>query len=649
MDHVYLRAVISIGLFNTILEPRHWKSLVAAADSWLRCVFPNRRGKVNAIKGRGVRPQDLVDAMMQITSDRWNTRAWILQESFASSGNMVLLFPRHPRYDVDGSMLFCHERSQTDLVVEFETLHRLLQMQASSLQYLLSTVHGTEDVVLPIQSSPKTDRIRRLTVQRVISSIASLHPNQPPNSGMRIFVNRLKPRRTCSAATALRYLQTRQLERTADKLAIVANMCDYPLRLDSTRLGKEDIGLGVCLLALSMSNGDFSLFVPELYPSLQTKLPGMCDGRGMERRLIQLSIAFTSVGDAEFSWLHSYTKSLHSIHPPPYKDASSTTRPTMPKAVKLTPNGMSMLGTMWEVNEFLDMSSLRVKYADSWLRLRRANDRHRPSPETIRRATTHMLFKIIMHLKEIQQDQIANSILNSTSNYWWKCKDRAFNMSPIESVDQLPPDLRIEGRQDMFKLDESLDGFFYQCWVIDRVMEKGGLWIASPIHPPGPHISDGPAHGANAEDIARLQGRSYAHSIMVMKMLEMMAESVGMTIEEDSASKTDPVRHHMTTLPIHLSSLATMLVTPEPDMFSRKAIFDVDVTDGENVIVFTPHQPALESLPRPALRSLSVWWVVVPHGTRSEDGEESKTFRVNGMVKGMRRYTAQFAARYHFV
>lgn len=134
MDYVYLRAVISVGLFNAVLEPRHWKSLVATADPWLRGVFPKRRGIFNAAQGRGVRPRDLVDAMIQITSDRWNTRAWILQESFASSGNMVLLFPRHPGYDVDGSMLFCHEKSQNELVVKFETLHRLLQIQASSLQ-----------------------------------------------------------------------------------------------------------------------------------------------------------------------------------------------------------------------------------------------------------------------------------------------------------------------------------------------------------------------------------------------------------------------------------------------------------------------------------------------------------------------------------
>jgi hypothetical protein len=277
MDHVYLRALISVGLFNTILEKRHWKSLVAAADPWLRCVYPNHRGKVKAIKGRGIRLPDLIDALMLITSDRWNTRAWILQESFASSGNMVLLFPQHPEYDVDGSMLFCHEKSQSDLVVGFETLHRILQMQASSLQDLLSAVPvGENGVVLSIHSSSARDRMPRSRLQKIIGSIASFHPAQPPSSGMQLYVNRLKPRRTCSAATALRYLQTRQLERTADKLAIVANMCGYPLRLDSTRLDKEDISLGICLLALSISNGDFSLMIPELYPSLRARPPGTC-------------------------------------------------------------------------------------------------------------------------------------------------------------------------------------------------------------------------------------------------------------------------------------------------------------------------------------------------------------------------------------
>lgn len=309
-----------------------------------------------------------------------------------------------------------------------------------------------------------------------------------------------------------------------------------------------------------------------------------------------------------------------------------------------------MLGTMWEVNEFLDLSGLQVKYADSWQRLRKAKDRHRPSPKTIHKATTHMLFEIIMHLKEIHQDQIANSLLNSTSNLWWKRQGHRFNDSPIESIDQLPPDLRIEGRLDMFKLDKSPDGFFHQCWVIDRVMEKGGLWIASPIHPPGPHMSDFPAENAVTEDIAQLQGRSYASNIMSMKFMEMMSEHVELTMEEDSASTLDPVKRHLTTLPVNLSSLAAMLVTPEPDMFLRKAIFNVNVNDGESAMVFTPHQPALESLPRPFLRSLSVCWVVVPHGTRlNNDKEELKIFRVKGMIQGMWRHTIQFTDRYTFI
>jgi hypothetical protein len=357
------------------------------------------------------------------------------------------------------------------------------------------------------------------------------------------------------------------------------------------------------------------------------------------------------VGDSEFSWLHSYTKLLHNVQPPPYQDASTTTRPNMPRSVDLTPDGMSILGTMWQVDEFLNLNSLRVKYADSWLRLRRANDRHRPSPKIVRLATTHLLFEILKHLREIQQDQIADSILNSTSNHWWKCKDRAWNNSPIESVEHFPLDLRIEARRDMFSLDESPDGFFHQCWVIDKVMKAGGLWIASPIHPPGPHVSDFPAHESNTKAMPRLQPHSYASSLMTTKMMEMMTEHVTLTMDGKSDSELDPVQRHMLTLPIHMSSVVNMLVSPEPDMFSRKAIFEVDVTEGESrPMIFTPHQPALESLPGPALRSLSISWVVVPYGTKSGDGEQaSDIFRVKGMTKGMRRFTGQFASRYSFV
>jgi hypothetical protein len=85
----------------------------------------------------------------------------------------------------------------------------------------------------------------------------------------------LNHKRTCSAAVAVTYLRLRDLERVADKLAIVANLCDYHLRLNTTELEKTQPSLSVCILVLAVANGDFSLLIPQIYRLPQDKVLGM--------------------------------------------------------------------------------------------------------------------------------------------------------------------------------------------------------------------------------------------------------------------------------------------------------------------------------------------------------------------------------------
>ena len=51
----------------------------------------------------------------------------------------------------------------------------------------------------------------------------------------------------------------------ADKLAILANLCDYTLRLDTVELEKSQKPLSVCIFALAIANGDLSLLSPDSY------------------------------------------------------------------------------------------------------------------------------------------------------------------------------------------------------------------------------------------------------------------------------------------------------------------------------------------------------------------------------------------------
>lgn len=50
-------------------------------------------------------------------------------------------------------------------------------------------------------------------------------------------------------------IEERENERITDRLAIIANCCDYPIRLDVSRLETSGHGLSSCILALCFANG----------------------------------------------------------------------------------------------------------------------------------------------------------------------------------------------------------------------------------------------------------------------------------------------------------------------------------------------------------------------------------------------------------
>lgn len=63
----------------------------------------------------------------------------------------------------------------------------------------------------------------------------------------------------CSAAEAIEYLSTKHNYEIADRLAIIANLCNYKVRLDAQKLKELGYDLAVSVLCLALLNGDLSL------------------------------------------------------------------------------------------------------------------------------------------------------------------------------------------------------------------------------------------------------------------------------------------------------------------------------------------------------------------------------------------------------
>ena len=89
----------------------------------------------------------------------------------------------------------------------------------------------------------------------------------------------------------------------------------------------------------------------------------------------------------------------------------------------------------------------------------------------------------------------------------------------------------------------------------------------------------------------------------------------------------------------------------------QRAVFDIEGDSSGQVLVLTPFQKRLETLPRPETRSMSVSWLVQPVSNLagSKDSRESEffgkveTLKTSGMVRGMWKYMVQPEDRYNLV
>lgn len=338
----------------------------------------------------------------------------------------------------------------------------------------------------------------------------------------------------------------------------------------------------------------------------------------------------------------------------------------------------------------IGLKNLQIKYAAAWRRF--CNAKRPRSGRTIKLATTHLLFETIDCLISKGHKRVANSILNSTSNYRWRCRDTFSSHDMIESVDQFPKDLRVENREGMFSLEPSPDGRFYECWIIDRIMEKGCIWAGTLVkdghngpdiasqqtsssHSAKPGNSEAPtSSGLNQQDTRtpKVQGptektadpgltstATVPDQVSETERREMVKAKDSKAVKSDSHSKIMLMSSITTEFvdlfllddknPSDFSQSATSAFAmalrafidmehprpPEKDDLGRRAVFDLDGSTSGSIMVLTPLQMVLESVPRSAARSMSVSWIVEPKPGAPTDGHlVKKAYQVRNMFRG---------------
>ncbi len=356
-----------------------------------------------------------------------------------------------------------------------------------------------------------------------------------------------------------------------------------------------------------------------------------------------------------------------------------------PATFRITNEGLSLLGFMWKVDHFVKFPSLKDKYGESWSRLWHSNTTLRlKSPDATPKtysthemskahwlAITQIIFEVIELLREGNQISIADAIWHSVTDADWR-KGRS-----LESVAEFPEQLTVEKRKGMFQLEKRTDGSFAHKWLIDRIISQGGFWVGRLVRLSTDHdysdkittrggesdtaSCDNQAGCApdNANKVSEQSGpKTHSDYQSALAMLMKMTEYTMMMDEStESDQPIDPYEAigNSPEATAELVAALSNINSRNSQAFLRKqrAIFDIEGDISGQVLVLTPFQQRLESLPRPITRSMSVSWAVqsVSHINESEDNGDwnQETLKTTGMVRGMWKFMVQPPNRYNLV
>jgi len=254
MDQVYQRAFLSIGLLQTSISSdetldalRYLLTTGGNMNDEYLTQFTTERIEEPTLASK------LVTFLETLANDPWHTRAWILQETFSSGPRMCLLLRRAPNVTTKGLPGVSQTLSVTEVVIH---MNSFLAIVDHAKHFLLH---------LPLSVDTPRNFIERRTA--IMQKLGEFPPGEERamEAKWNYALGKTRPRNSCNAAVALSYLRTRDNTVVSDRLAIIANLCNYEYRLNTIEVEKTHRYLGACILTLALINEDFSILYPDIY------------------------------------------------------------------------------------------------------------------------------------------------------------------------------------------------------------------------------------------------------------------------------------------------------------------------------------------------------------------------------------------------
>ncbi|KAH0041005.1 hypothetical protein KCU78_g1027, partial [Aureobasidium melanogenum] len=576
MDLVYQRAIGCIGLMDGKVTQSGWlEALERFYRLGKRGIFADDDDFDKIMDG-------VLSLLEHIADDRFNERAWILQEGISAGNTMALSMRIGP--DVEFSSQLRQDLGIPQ-VVERSVLFTFGELQRIAI--------GLENVCTNAQAHGEDVSTEGL--REVLKKFDMMHPrplirnSQVPYFHMLGGYNYSSVSR-CTAATALNFLRPRDNLHLEDRLAILANMCDYEVRVDIEQ-AQECPSLAVAHMAQAIMNGDLSLLIPELNKIDQPDPLWNCvwcprPSEAVSRVVSRQARANSTVLE-RFGWNN-----------------------------KITKEGLSCHATIWEVQDKVDLRDVRAVWGQQWAQWLKesSGDLRSKSSEICR-----ILFDILKKIQDSGLSSLADSIWISTRRELLKPRSRGclWIDTPDTVSDILASPALMSRVDELFELSWDNSKTFQEIWIIRRAMCQGHLWygqaqqgcfpkrmqLRQEIEP------DYNDQGVTATD-AKVAMRK-KHGIRTIAELMIMQRKLTSMWRVQSGFGDDPDSQARVNSGAALTAFTINAFYDEhldaiQDLRGELGAFDVDGP----MMIAIPYDSALETLPRALERSMSVCWMI---------------------------------------
>jgi len=357
MDLVYQRSYYPLGLLEVKIENQNLMDAMAQAVG--------RRNREGDQKGVGQRTdvffenqepvteeelRSLTEVLELLATDRWLSRAWILQETVLSGHRMTFMIRSHSKVTIRSPI------NPSGIIGEI----CLSILDLKGLDGVDLVYSGLEKTIFDKFKGSHTILSRLIRIAKVVTPRLVV--------GWRLW-DASSHANNAIGATVL--LETYVNSRIPDRLAIISNLCNYRKRLSTIALDERGFDFSVCLLTLALVNGDLSIL--RLWHEISHNLEFIAFKWKRQSEPPTLKLLNSDQHWKAFSWAPSPT--AHIAPPDVYlfKDEYDLRlRLFSDPALRLSEaeirtTGLQFMGWLWTIDKVIDLEDLISHFIESFM------------------------------------------------------------------------------------------------------------------------------------------------------------------------------------------------------------------------------------------------------------------------------------------